>query len=69
MMSSYQEQLAVDADRLQRATGLTHGQYMVALRLLILSQLREAESLLERHQLPAPCRCHCNGSQVRRDTH
>lgn len=52
-MSSYEEQRALDADRLQRATGLTHGQYMVALSLLIISQLREAELLLERYQLPS----------------
>lgn len=65
-MPSYQEQRAVDADRLQRATGLTHGQYMVALSLLIISQLREAELLLERYQLPAPCRCGC--SQLKPDT-
>jgi hypothetical protein len=60
VMPSYAEQVAEDADRLQRSTGLTHEQYMVALSLLIVSQLREAESLLDQYQLTKPCRFGCN---------
>lgn len=51
---TYAEQVEADEDRLRNATGLTHSQYIDALRMLVASQLVDAEFLLAEHQLPIP---------------
>ena len=55
-MSTYEQQVSEHADRLHQVTALTHEQYIAALSALIVDELKAAELLLDRYQLPAPGR-------------
>lgn len=52
----YAAQLAGDAAQIRAATGLTHNEFIEAMRLLIAQQLKECTFLLADHQLPIPDR-------------
>ena len=54
LSAPYAEQIEADAARLKDATGLTHHQYIEALRLLVTEQLRQGQFDLAEHQLPIP---------------
>lgn len=54
LSAPYAEQIEADAIRLRAATGLSHAEYIVALTLLVIGQMKEAEFLLADHGLPIP---------------
>lgn len=54
LSAPYAEQIEADATRLKAATGMTHAQYIEALRLLVAEQVKQAQFDLADHQLPIP---------------
>lgn len=50
----YLEQVTQDAARLRAATGMSHAEFIDALRLLVLGQMKKCEFLLADHGLPIP---------------
>jgi len=54
LSAPYAEQIEADSTRLKAATGMTHAQYIEALRLLVAEQVKQAQFDLADHQLPIP---------------
>lgn len=52
--STYHEQLEQAEASLRRVSGLTHDEYIAALTLLVIGQVREAEELLDYYQVDIP---------------